>query len=157
MFLRIDNIYLSVTWLQSSRRNSTFLYARLQTTTPTDTRSKQSLHPMCVTPRHPGTFPITLQSCDQNDADISYQFHEINVFIAPHPVGTFTAISKLHARINGNADFSVYKCVYMHMYMFAIWGIYVGIQVHERKCFILEELQHYALFLFCILNTVCLV
>ena len=47
--------------------------------------------------------------------------------------------------------FSVHICVNMHMYMHmcATWVIYVDILVHERKCFILEELQHSALFLFC--------
>ena len=55
----------------------------------------------------------------------------------------------------------IHRCVnmyvYMYMHMCAIWGIYVCIHVHERKCFILEELQHSALFLFCTPKTICLV
>ena len=57
----------------------------------------------------------------------------------------------IHGSINGNDAFSMYRCVNMHMYMHmcAIRGIFVGIHAHERTCFILEELQHSALFLFC--------
>ena len=65
----------------------------------------------------------------------------------------------MHGSINGDDAFSVYRWVNTHMYMHmcAIWGIYVGIHMHERKCFILEELQHSALFLFCAPKTICLV
>ena len=47
----------------------------------------------------------------------------------------------MHGSVNGNAAFFVYRCVNMYMYMHvcAIWGIYVDIHVHERKCFILED------------------
>ena len=48
----------------------------------------------------------------------------------------------MQGSINGYDAFSVHRCINMHMYMqmCAIWGIYVGIHVHVRKCFILEEL-----------------
>ena len=61
----------------------------------------------------------------------------------------------IHGSINDNDAFSVYRCVNMHVYMhmYAIRDIYVGIHVYERKCFILEELQHSALFLFCVLHS----
>ena len=65
----------------------------------------------------------------------------------------------MHGSVNGNDAFSVYRSVnmYMYMHMCAIWGIYVDINVHERKCFILEDLQHSALFLFCTPKTICFV
>ena len=48
----------------------------------------------------------------------------------------------MQGSINGYDAFSVHRCINMHMYMqmCAIRGIYVGIHVHVRECFILEEL-----------------
>ena len=63
----------------------------------------------------------------------------------------------MHGSVNDNDAFSVYRCVNMYMHMCAIWGIYVDIHVHEIKCFILEDLQHSALFLFCTPKTICFV
>ena len=85
-----------------------------------------------------------------------------NVQLAPKIVLVFERRSYhkiqlylIHGSINNNDAFSVYRCVNMHVYMhmYAIRDINVGIHVYERKCFMLEELQHSALFLFCVLHS----